>query len=104
MRLMALPIVASLILARDGFREAAPPAPPPIAEPEIAHAHEHDHEYEDEHVHEDEHVRVVLRETEAPVPGDVRVDTHEWHDGEKQVKVARRGQLVALRYEGARAA
>jgi hypothetical protein len=99
MRLVALPLLALLSLAADGARG---PAPAFADQPPAAPAAE-------EAVVEPAPLPLPvpapsIRETDAPVPGDVKASVVLDGAGGYRVKLARKGHLVALRHGAARTA
>jgi hypothetical protein len=99
MRLVTVPLLALLSLAADGTRApAAVPAGLPPAEPAAEEA-----------VTEPAPAPLPvpvssIRETDAPVPGDVKATVELDGAGGYRVKLARKGHLVALRHGASRAA
>jgi hypothetical protein len=101
MRLLALPLIASMLLTRDGARE---PAARLVASPELPPVTEVAEPAPLEAIAPVPVPASVIHETSAPVPGDVTVDVLRGSGGAWSVRLARKGHLVALRHGGARTA
>jgi len=103
MRLLALPLFAALAFTRDGAPEpvAARVAPPPLAAPAEVTEPAPLEALTPQPLPLPE---AAIRETRAPVPGDVAVDVRKGNGAAWSVRLSRKGYLVAMRRGDARSA